>query len=85
MSITFTITCALIFFLKILLFSPQSLFATYFDVQFPRPVRPGETEEKGKEILSVFDLQNKFIAYTAPVRPPITITESSYSTMLGYP
>ena len=31
-------------------------------------VRSGEPEEKGKYILSIFDLQNKFIAYTAPVR-----------------
>ncbi len=28
----------------------------------------GEPDEKGKHILSIFDLQNKFIAYTAPVR-----------------
>jgi hypothetical protein len=30
--------------------------------------RPSEADDKVKNILTIFDLQNKFIAYTAPVR-----------------
>jgi hypothetical protein len=48
---------------------PAPLTKANRDTSYPfRPVRPGDAEEKGKHILTIFDLQNKFIAYTAPVR-----------------
>ena len=35
--------------------------------------RPGEVDDKVKSILTIFDLQNKFIAYTAPVRAVVAL------------